>query len=121
MPPKANPDSHVRANKGVEPKSSFADTVAKMDPRRLERSPRLSEVTPLAVLSAPSIEIDPTTAGSRQEQKGNSRASDTVINNLRFFDAWEKGLLPNLSAFLRARQIRRGDRAVRDNDAVFRP
>ena len=56
----------MRANKGVEPKSSLAHTVAKMHPQRLERSPRLSEVTPLAVLSAPSIEIDPTNAGSRQ-------------------------------------------------------
>jgi hypothetical protein len=31
----------------------------------------------------------------------------TVIEDLLFLDAWERGLCPNLSAFLRARQIRR--------------
>jgi hypothetical protein len=45
-----------------------------------------------------------------------ARAVDpTVIDDFLFLDAWERGLLPSLSALLRARQIRRANvaRAVR--------
>jgi hypothetical protein len=44
---------------------------------------------------------------SRRQGLAIARAHRTVIEDLRFLDAWEKGLVPNLSAFLRARQIRR--------------
>jgi len=46
---------------------------------------------------------------SRHRALRISRAASTVVEDLRFFDAWEKGLVPNLSGFLRARQIRRGN------------
>jgi hypothetical protein len=40
----------------------------------------------------------------------------TVIEDLRFLDAWERGLVPSLGALLRARQIRRANpaRTVKD-------
>jgi hypothetical protein len=36
----------------------------------------------------------------------------TVIDDFLFLDAWERGLLPSLSAFLRARRIRRAERKI---------
>ncbi len=33
----------------------------------------------------------------------------TIIEDLRFLDAWERGCMPTLSGFLRARQIRRAN------------
>jgi hypothetical protein len=49
---------------------------------------------------------------SRRRELAIARAHSTVIEDLRFLDAWEKGLVPNLSGFLRARQILRGNRSV---------
>lgn len=44
--------------------------------------------------------------------KFGARADDpTVIDDFLFLDAWERGLLPSLSALLRARQIRRANAA----------
>lgn len=36
----------------------------------------------------------------------------TVIDDLLFLDAWEKGLVPWLGAILRVRQIRRANPAI---------
>ena len=57
---------------------------------------------------------------SRRQELAISRAHRTVIEDLRFLDAWEKGLVPNLSAFLRARQIRRGNRAAQSGGSTSR-
>jgi hypothetical protein len=42
----------------------------------------------------------------------------TVIEDLMFFDAWERGHARNLSAFFRARQIRRANRDCRECGGV---
>jgi hypothetical protein len=46
---------------------------------------------------------------------GARAVNPTVIDDFRFLEAWERGLLASLSALLRARQIRRANaaRAVR--------
>ena len=52
----------------------------------------------------------------RRELADACADNPTVIEDFRFLDAWERGLVPSLSALLRARQIRRADpvRAVKD-------
>jgi hypothetical protein len=40
---------------------------------------------------------------------GSCAVNPTVIDDFRFLDGWERGLLPSLSAFLRAQQIRRAN------------
>lgn len=42
---------------------------------------------------------------------GTCADDPTVTDDFLFLDAWERGLLPSLSAFLRARQIRRANAA----------
>jgi hypothetical protein len=50
-----------------------------------------------------------------------ARANDpTVTADVLFLDAWERGLLTSLSAFLRARQIRRAYAARADGLTTFR-
>ena len=44
-----------------------------------------------------------------------------VIDDFLFLDAWERGLLTSLSAFLRARQIRRADAARAVRLTIFEP
>jgi hypothetical protein len=48
-------------------------------------------------------------APQRPELAGAGAYNPTVIEDLRFLDAWERGLIPSLSAHLRARQIRRAN------------
>jgi hypothetical protein len=48
-------------------------------------------------------------ASRRQVLAGAGAYNPTVIEDLLFLDAWEKGQVPTLSAFFRARQIRRAD------------
>jgi hypothetical protein len=52
----------------------------------------------------------------RQELGGACACDPSVIKDFLFLDAWERGFVPSLSAFLRARQIRRANavRAVPD-------
>jgi hypothetical protein len=45
----------------------------------------------------------------RQDLNSAYSYSPTVIEDLLFLDAWERGAVPSLSAFFRARQIRRAD------------
>ena len=54
---------------------------------------------------------------SRRRELADAWADNpTVIEDLRFLDAWERGLVPSLGALLRARQIRRANpaRTVKD-------
>jgi hypothetical protein len=55
-------------------------------------------------------------ASRRRELADACADNPTVIEDLRFLDAWERGLVPSLSALLRARQIRRANpaRTVKD-------
>jgi hypothetical protein len=48
-------------------------------------------------------------ASRRRELAGACADNPTVIEDLRFLDAWERGLVLSLSALLRARQIRRAN------------
>ena len=55
-------------------------------------------------------------ASRRRELADDCADNPTVIEDLRFLDAWERGLAPSLGALLRARQIRRANpaRTVKD-------
>jgi hypothetical protein len=44
---------------------------------------------------------------ARRRALADARTDDSVQEDLCFLDAWEKGLVPHLSGFFRARQIRR--------------
>jgi hypothetical protein len=52
---------------------------------------------------------EPLVASRRQDLSSAAAYNPTVIEDLLFLDAWEEGLDPSLSAFFRARQIRRAD------------
>jgi hypothetical protein len=59
-------------------------------------------------------------AASRRRELAMVRAQNTATEDLRFLDAWEKGLIPSLSGSLRARQIRRGNRSAKPGGSSLR-
>jgi hypothetical protein len=132
MPKLCAGKSHC-SNMVVDPRSSMGDTGIEVEPERSKRSmqhgPLLSAATQSAASSLRSLRkerrktTDHTkrTGGGdvgipseeqpavslRQQLAGACDLNPTITEDMCFFDAWERGLQPGLSAIFRARQIRR--------------